>query len=187
MPDDGAEAYPLLSDRRNIVFIADEAHRSQYGLEARKPQNGRNQLWVCQVCPRCAAQCLVHRLHGNACETTDANTRLIFGDYIDIYDIQRAVDDGATVPIYYEARLARIKLHEDQRPVIDPTFEEITEGEEDTVKERLKSKWARLEAMVRAEDRLAQVAQDIVTHFESRLSALDGKGMIVCMSRQDRR
>ena len=108
----------------------------------------------------------------------------MFGDYIDVYDIQRAVDDQATVPIYYEARLARLKLREEQRPQIDPTFEEVTEGEEDFVKEKLKTKWSQLEAMVGTEERLEQVAADIVAHFEDRLEVLDGKAMIVCMSRR---
>jgi type I restriction enzyme R subunit len=184
MPDDGAKAYPLLSDRRNIVFIADEAHRSQYGLEARTSRAGEISYGFAKYVRDALPNASFIGFTGTPVETTDANTRLIFGDYIDIYDIQRAVDDGATVPIYYEARLARIQLREDQRPVIDPAFEEITEGEEDTIKERLKSKWAQLEAMVGAEDRLAQVARDIVTHFETRLGALDGKGMIVCMSRR---
>ena len=184
MPDDGVSAYPLLSDRRNIVFIADEAHRSQYGLEARTSKTGEISYGFAKYVRDALPNASFIGFTGTPVETTDANTRMIFGDYIDIYDIQRAVDDGATVPIYYEARLARIKLRDDQRPVIDSTFEEITEGEEDTVKERLKTKWAQLEAMVGAEDRLAQVAQDIITHFEARLSVLDGKGMIVCMSRR---
>lgn len=183
MPDDGA-AYPLLSDRYNIVFIADEAHRSQYGLEARTSKSGEISYGFAKYVRDALPNASFIGFTGTPVETTDANTRQVFGDYIDVYDIQRAVNDGATVPIYYEARLARIQLREDQRPVIDPTFEEITEGEEDTVKEQLKTKWAQLEALVGAEERLAQVAQDIVTHFESRLEALDGKGMIVCMSRR---
>ncbi len=121
---------------------------------------------------------------GTPVEKTDANTRQVFGDYIDVYDIQRAVNDGATVPIYYEARLARLQLREEQRDLIDPSFEEVTEGEEETVKEKLKTKWSQLEAMVGTESRLAQVAEDIVQHFEQRLEVLDGKAMIVCMSRR---
>jgi len=184
MPDDGVNTYPLLSDRRNIVFIADEAHRSQYGFEAKTSKTGEISYGFAKYVRDALPNASFIGFTGTPVETVDTNTRMIFGDYIDIYDIQRAVDDGATVPIYYEARLARIKLRDDQRPVIDSTFEEITEGEEDTVKERLKTKWAQLEAMVGAEDRLAQVAQDIITHFETRLEVLDGKGMIVCMSRR---
>ena len=117
-------------------------------------------------------------------ELKDANTRAVFGEHISIYDIQRAVEDGATVPIYYESRLARLSLDEGERPRIDPEFEEVTEGEEVARKEKLKTKWAQLEAVVGAEERLRLVAQDILDHFESRLEALDGKAMVVCMSRR---
>lgn len=111
-------------------------------------------------------------------------TRAVFGDYISIYDIQRAVEDKATVPIYYESRLAKLALEESERPRIDPDFEEVTEGEEVERKEKLKTKWAQLEAIVGAEKRLKLIAQDIVEHFERRLEALDGKAMVVCMSRR---
>lgn len=184
MPEGDSLAFPLLSDRRNIVFIADEAHRSQYGIKGRVAKDGSKSYGFAKYVRDALPNASFIGFTGTPVETIDANTRQIFGEYIDVYDIKRAVDDGATVPIYYEARLARIKLREDQRPVIDPTFEEITEGEEDTIKEKLKSKWAQLEAMVGTEERLAQIAQDIVTHFEARLSTLDGKGMIVCMSRR---
>jgi type I restriction enzyme R subunit len=121
---------------------------------------------------------------GTPIEQTDANTRAVFGDYISVYDIQRAVEDGATVPIYYESRLAKLALDETERPKIDPEFEEATEGEEVERKEKLKTKWAQLEAIVGAERRLALVAKDIVEHFETRLEALEGKAMIVGMSRR---
>jgi type I restriction enzyme R subunit len=121
---------------------------------------------------------------GTPIELTDRNTRAVFGDYIDVYDIQRAVEDGATVRIYYEGRLAKLDLDEDEKPKIDPEFEEVTEGEEQTTKEKLKGKWARLEAVVGAEKRTGLVAQDLVEHFERRLEAMDGKAMIVCMSRR---
>ena len=121
---------------------------------------------------------------GTPVELKDANTRAVFGDYISIYDIQRAVEDKATVPIYYESRLAKIALDERERPHIDPGFEEATEGEEVDRKEKLKTKWAQLEAVVGAERRLSLIARDIVEHFEKRLEAMDGKAMIVCMSRR---
>jgi type I restriction enzyme, R subunit len=121
---------------------------------------------------------------GTPIELQDANTRAVFGDYISVYDIQRAVQDGATVPIYYESRLAKLALDEAERPKIDPDFEEATEGEEVERKEKLKTKWAQLEAVVGAEKRLKLVAQDIIEHFEKRLEAMDGKAMIVCMSRR---
>ena len=121
---------------------------------------------------------------GTPIEKADANTRAVFGDYISIYDIQRAVADGATVPIYYESRLAKLELKESERPKIDPLFEEVTEGEEVERKEKLKTKWAQLEAVVGSEKRLELVARDLVEHFEKRLEAMDGKAMIVCMSRR---
>lgn len=121
---------------------------------------------------------------GTPIELQDANTRAVFGDYISVYDIQRAVQDGATVPIYYESRLAKLALDEEQRPKIDPDFEEATEGEEVDRKEKLKSKWAQLEAVLGSERRLVLLARDVVEHFEKRLEAIDGKGMVVCMSRR---
>jgi type I restriction enzyme, R subunit len=121
---------------------------------------------------------------GTPIEKTDANTRAVFGDYISIYDIQRAVSDGATVPIYYESRLAKLDLKASERPKIDPQFEEVTEREEVERKERLKSKWAQLEVVVGAESRLKLIGRDLIDHFEARLGAMDGKAMVVVMSRR---
>ena len=121
---------------------------------------------------------------GTPIEKEDVNTPAVFGDYIDIYDISRAVEDGATVPIYYESRLARIELDEDEKPKIDAEIAELTEDEAQTEQERLKRKWASVEALVGSEKRLALVAEDLVKHFEDRVAALDGKAMIVCMSRR---
>jgi len=121
---------------------------------------------------------------GTPIELTDRSTPAVFGDYIDIYDIQRSVEDGATVRIYYEGRLAKLALDETERPKIDPEFEEVTEGAETSVKQYYRSKWARLEALVGTEKRIELIAEDLVEHFDLRLSALDGKGMIVCMSRR---
>ena len=166
--------FPELSDRRNIVVIADEAHRSQYDFIDGYARHMRDAL------PNAS----FIGFTGTPIEGTDRNTRNVFGDYISIYDIQRAVDDGATVPIYYESRLAKIELDENEKPHVDPEFEEVTEGEEETHKEKLKSKWAQLEALVGTEKRLALVADDIITHFEERLDAMDGKAMVVCMSRR---
>ncbi|MFZ4532604.1 MAG: type I restriction endonuclease subunit R, partial [Alsobacter sp.] len=112
------------------------------------------------------------------------NTPAVFGDYIDVYDISRAVEDGATVPIYYESRLARIELDEDEKPKIDAEIEELTEDEDETDKQRLARKWANVEALVGAEKRLNLIAEDLVKHFDARHVALGGKGMIVCMSRR---
>nr|BAL56846.1 type I restriction enzyme, R subunit [uncultured Acetothermia bacterium] len=163
-----------LSDRHNIVVIADEAHRSQYDFIDGYARHMRDAL------PHASFIAFT----GTPLELADRNTRAVFGDYISIYDIQRAVEDGATVPIYYESRLAKLDLDERERPSIDPNFEEVTEGEEIERKERLKTKWAQLEAIVGAEKRLRLVAQDIVHHFEKRLEVLDGKAMVVCMSRR---
>jgi type I restriction enzyme R subunit len=163
-----------LSGRRNIVVIADEAHRSQYDFIDGYARHMRDAL------PHAS----FIGFTGTPIELADANTRAVFGDYISVYDIQRAVQDGATVPIYYESRLAKLALNEAERPKIDPEFEEATEGEEVERKEKLKTKWAQLEAVVGAEKRLELVAMDIVEHFEKRLEAMDGKAMIVCMSRR---
>src|SRR5206468_2549242 len=121
---------------------------------------------------------------GTPIEGVDHDTRAVFGDYIDVYDIARAVEDGATVPIFYESRLAKLDLRSEERPRIDEEFEEVTEAEEIERRERLKTKWAQLEAVVGTQRRLALVAEDLITHFESRLGAMDGKAMVVCMSRR---
>jgi type I restriction enzyme R subunit len=174
LPEEKGDRHPTLSERRNIVVIADEAHRSQYDFIDGFARHMRDAL------PNAS----FIGFTGTPIEKADANTRAVFGDYISIYDIQRAVEDGATVPIYYESRLAKLALDESERPRIDPDFEEATEGEELERKERLKSKWAQLEAIVGAEKRLRLIAQDIVEHFERRLEALEGKAMVVCMSRR---
>jgi type I restriction enzyme, R subunit len=173
-PEDKGDRHPTLSDRRNIVVIADEAHRSQYDFIDGYARHMRDAL------PRAS----FIGFTGTPIELQDANTRAVFGDYISVYDIQRAVQDGATVPIYYESRLAKLALVEAERPKIDPDFEEVTEGEEVERKEKLKTKWAQLEAVVGAEKRLGLVARDIVEHLEKRLEAMDGKAMVVCMSRR---
>jgi type I restriction enzyme R subunit len=174
MPEEKGDRHPVLSQRRNIVVIADEAHRSQYdfidGLARHLHDALPNASFI--------------GFTGTQVEKTDANTRAVFGDYISIYDIQRAVIDGATVPIYYESRLAKLELKPSERPKIDPEFEELTEGEEVERKERLKTKWAQLEAIVGSENRVKIIARDFVAHFEERLAAMDGKAMIVCMSRR---
>jgi len=173
-PEEKGDQYPVLSERRNIVVIADEAHRSQYDFIDGFARHMRDAL------PNASFIAFT----GTPIEKADANTRAVFGDYISIYDIQRAVEDKATVPIYYEGRLAKLELDEAERPRIDPDFEEVTEGEEIERKEKLKTKWAQIEAVVGADKRLNLVAQDIVTHFEARLETLEGKGIIVGMSRR---
>lgn len=173
LPEKG-EKMPELSPRRNIIVIADEAHRSQYDLIDGLARHMRDAL------PNAS----FIGFTGTPIEKTDANTRAVFGDYISIYDIQRAVADKATVPIYYESRISKLSLNAAELPKIDEEFEEITEGEELTKKEKLKTKWAALEALVGDPKRIALVAADMVAHFEKRLEAMDGKAMIVCMSRR---
>ena len=174
LPETKGRDYPELSDRPNIVVIADEAHRSQYGFIDGFARHMHNAL------PNAS----FIGFTGTPIERDDRSTPAVFGDYIDKYDILRAVEDGATVPIYYEGRLAKIDLREEEKPKIDPDFEEITEGKEESIKDRLKTKWAALEAMVGTDKRIALVARDLVSHFENRLSAMDGKAMVVCMSRR---
>ena len=173
-PEEKGDTHPALSQRRNIVVIADEAHRSQYDFIDGYARHMRDAL------PKASFVGFT----GTPIELKDANTRAVFGDYISIYDIQRAVEDQATVPIYYESRLAKLALDEGEKPTIDPEFEEATEGKEVERKEKLKTRWAQLEAIVGTEKRLKFVARDIVAHFEQRLEALDGKAMVVCMSRR---
>lgn len=166
--------YEQLSDRRNIVVIADEAHRSQYDFMDGFAKHMRDALPFASFIG----------FTGTPIESTDKNTQAVFGDYIDVYDIQQAVEDGATVRIFYENRLAKISLKDEEKPRVDAEFEELTESEELTDRQKLKAKWARLEAIVGNPKRIALIAQDIVNHFESRNAVLDGKAMIVCMSRR---
>lgn len=173
-PTNGEDQHPLLSERRNIVVIADEAHRSQYDFIDGFARHMREAL------PNAS----FIGFTGTPIELSDKNTRAVFGDYVSIYDIERAVKDGATVPIYYESRLARLELDETERPLLDEEFEVATEGEEVEHRERLKTKWAQLEVLVGTEKRLKLIAEDLVKHFETRLEAMEGKAMIVCMSRR---
>ena len=173
-PENGKHDYQMLSERTNIVVIADEAHRSQYDFIDGFARHMRDAL------PNAS----FIGFTGTPIELTDKNTRAVFGEYVDVYDVSQAVEDKATVPIYYEARLAKISLKEEERPKIDPEFEELTEGEEVEKKEKLKSKWARLEALVGAPKRISLIAKDLVEHFETRLSAVDGQSIVVAISRR---
>jgi type I restriction enzyme, R subunit len=171
---DAGRRFPLLSDRQNIVVIADEAHRTQYDLIDGLARNLRDAL------PNAA----FIGFTGTPIEAADRNTRAIFGEYIDIYDLSQAVEDGATVRVYYEARLAKVELPEEARAVLDTGFEDVTELAEVETREKLKTRWARVEAIVGAEKRVAEVAADIIEHWEKRRDVLAGKAMIVCMSRR---
>lgn len=173
-PEEKGDQFPCLSERRNIVVIADEAHRSQYDFIDGFARHMRDAL------PKAAFVAFT----GTPIELEDKNTRSVFGDYISIYDIQRAVEDGATVPIYYESRVAKLDLKEEEKPHLDKEFEELTEDEEVARKERLRAKWSALEAVVGTDKRLGIIAQDLIDHYERRLEAIFGKAMVVCMSRR---
>ncbi|WP_034917148.1 type I restriction endonuclease subunit R [Erwinia sp. 9145] len=171
--------------RRNVVVIADEAHRSQYGFKAKvDAKTGEISYGFAKYMRDALPNASFIGFTGTPIEEDDVNTPMVFGNYIDIYDISRAVEDGATVPIYYESRLARIELNEDEKPKIDAEVNELTEDESEADQERLKKKWSTVEALVGSEKRLALVAKDMIAHFEDRLAALDGKAMVVCMSRR---
>ena len=184
-PERGETDYPVLTDRRNVVVIADEAHRSQYGFRARvNPKTGEIAHGFAKYLRDALPNASFIGFTGTPIEQEDVNTPAVFGEYIDVYDINRGVEDGATVPIYYESRLARIELDEDEKPKLDDEVAELTEDEAQSEQEKLKRKWAKVEAVVGAEKRLSMVSKDIVEHFENRVVGMDGKAMIVCMSRR---
>ena len=184
-PEEKGDTHPTLSERSNIVVIADEAHRSQYGFQVKvDKETGEASAGFAKYIRDALPNASFVGFTGTPIELRDANTLAVFGECISIYDIQRSVEDGATVPIYYESRLAKVSLDEEERPTIDAEFEEATEGEEIDRREKLKTKWAQMEALVGSEKRLGLVAQDIVAHFEQRTEALQGKAMVVCMSRR---
>jgi len=174
MPEERGKKYPLLSERNNIIVIADEAHRSQYDFIDGFAKNIRDAL------PNAS----FIGFTGTPIEKADRSTPAVFGKYVDVYDVQQAVEDQVTVRIYYESRLAKLELKLEERPRIDQDFEEITEGEETENKEKLKSQWAKLEKVVGSSSRIRRIAKDIINHWEERLNVLDGKAMIVCMSRR---
>lgn len=184
-PETGASDYPQLTDRRNVVVIADEAHRSQYGFRAKvEAKTGAISYGFAKYLRDALPNASFIGFTGTPIEATDVNTPAIFGNYIDVYDISRAVEDGATVPIYYESRLARIELDEAEKPKIDAEIEALTEDDSQIEQERLKSKWSTVEALVGSDKRMRLVAEDLVRHFEDRIAALEGKAMVVCMSRR---
>lgn len=170
----GGEKQEKLTDRRNVIVIADEAHRSQYDFIDGFARHMRDAL----------PGATFIGFTGTPIEKTDASTTAVFGDTISVYDIQRAVEDGATVPIYYENRLVKLNLDETLKPHLDSSFEEATEAEEISSRERMKSRWAAVEAIVGTEKRIKAVAKDLVTHFEERQLGMVGKGLVVCMSRR---
>lgn len=180
------DTFPVLSDRRNIVVIADEAHRTQYGFDAKlkgKAGEERYQAGYAQHLRDALPNATFVAFTGTPVSSEDRDTRAVFGDYIHIYDMQQAKEDGATVAIYYESRLAKLKLKEEDLPKIDAEVDELAEDEEDSAQAKLKSRWAALEKIVGAAPRIASVAADIVEHFAERNAAMPGKAMVVAMSR----
>lgn len=186
-PEDGSSTHELLSDRQNIVVIADEAHRSQYGFAARTRETEHgietrygNAKYLRDALPNAS----FIGFTGTPIEREDRSTRAVFGEDIDVYDIAQAVEDGATVRIYYESRLAKVHLKAEEAAALDAEVDMITEGEESTAKEKAKAKWTQLEAIVGHRDRIASVAEDFVRHFEARQEAFEGKALFVAMSRR---
>jgi len=215
MPGEDEDTFPVLSQRRNIVVIADEAHRTQYGFEAklktRKVKDGASpavaystgdganlastadfappeytakyQAGYAQHLRDALPQATFVAFTGTPVSSTDRDTRSVFGDYIHVYDMQQAQEDGATVAIYYESRLAKLGLLESELSHLDEEVDELAEDEEESLQAKLKSRWAALEKVVGAEPRIASVAADLVVHFEERNNTQDGKAMVVAMSR----
>lgn len=192
MPEETGDVMPVLSDRSNIIVMCDEAHRSQYGFSAEVRKNKKNteadtKYGYAKYMRDAIPNASFIGFTGTPIEGTDINTPAVFGDYIDIYDMTRSVMDKTTVSIFYESRIAKIELADDEKPLIDDEYDEITENQEEIQKEQLKSKWSRLEAVVGTKKRVDLIAKDIVTHFEETQKAqtsTPGKAMIVCMSRR---
>lgn len=184
-PEMGEENFPTLTERRNVIVMADEAHRSQYGFDAKlNAETGRRRYGYAHYIRQALPNASFIGFTGTPIEAEDVNTPAIFGEYIDIYDISRAVEDGATVPLYYESRLARIELDEDEKPKIDAEIEAMLEDEALTEQEKQKAQWTTVERLVGSKKRLAQVAADLVAHLEKRVEGLPGKAIAVCMSRR---
>lgn len=189
-PEEKGDNAPVLTTRKNVIVMADEAHRSQYGFAADVVKNGSVadvKYGYAKYMRDALPNASYIGFTGTPVELTDKNTRAVFGDYIDIYDMTRAVEDGTTVRIYYESRLAKLELPEELKPHIDEEYDDITENQEEYQREKLKSKWSRLEAIVGAKERVDVIARDIVEHYEKRQAAQEstgGKGMVVCMSRR---
>jgi type I restriction enzyme R subunit len=183
-PGEDNDRNPVLTDRRNVVVVADEAHRSQYGFGETLDSEGRLKAGLAQHLRDALPGATFLGFTGTPIESTDKSTRAVFGDYVDIYDLTRAVEDGATVKIFYESRLAKVELSPEDYAELDAAADEITERVEESEAAKAKSRWSRLEAIVGAEARLDLIAGDIVAHWEKRREALFGKGMIVVMSRR---
>ncbi len=183
LPEKGEE-YPLLSNRNNIIVIADEAHRSQYSFKKTVSDEGLLREGFAAHIRKALPNASYIGFTATPIELVDRNTFQVFGDYISIYDIYQSIEDKSTVPIYYESRLAKLRLNEGTMPTIDEEFDEITEDEEEYAREKLKSKWSRVAELVGNPDRLEEIANDLVEHFENRTDVIEGKALVVCMSRK---
>ena len=193
-PGEDEDVFPVLSERHNIVVIADEAHRTQYGFEAKLKEKAASvgeatgkyvyQVGYAQHLRDALPNATFVAFTGTPVSSEDRDTRAVFGDYIHIYDMQQAKEDGATVAIYYESRLAKLSLKADELPHIDDEVDELAEDEEESQQSKLKTRWAALEKVVGAEPRIARVAADLVAHFEERKQTQSGKAMVVAMSRE---
>lgn len=183
-PEEGKDSNPVLTDRRNVVVVADEAHRSQYGFSSKLDSSGRIKSGLAKHMRDALPNATFLGFTGTPIETGDRSTRAVFGDYVDVYDLTQAVEDGATVKIFYESRLAKIKVDDESLENMDTKIEEVGEEGQQESSEKAKTKWSRLEALVGADARLDAVAADIVQHWEKRRSAMFGKAMIVTMSRR---
>jgi len=182
-PEEGE--MPVLTDRRNVIIIADEAHRSQYGLEAKADsKTGEVKYGYAKYLRDALPNASFIGFTGTPIDLEDRSTTAVFGHTIDTYDMTRAVEDEATVKIYYENRIIKLEADEEELKAIDEEFDELTEGQEDIEKEKNKGKWSRLEAIVGSPNRVKKLAEDIVTHYEEKTKAIDGKAMVVCMSRK---
>lgn len=182
-PDAGG-VFPEITDRSNVIVMVDEAHRTQYGFDAKMTKDGGIKYGLAYQLRQALPNAVYLAFTGTPIDLVGANTRDVFGEYIDVYDIAQAVEDGATVPIYYEARVAKIELNEDIAGKIDEEFYEATEELEENETDAVAKKWSQVEALVGADKRLDAIVADILQHFEARLQAIEGKAMIVCMSRR---
>ncbi|MGR3628801.1 MAG: type I restriction endonuclease subunit R [Sulfitobacter sp.] len=176
--------FPQITDRSNVIVMVDEAHRTQYGFDAKLTKDGDVRYGLAYQLRKALPNAVYVAFTGTPIDLVGANTRGVFGDYIDVYDIAQAVEDGATVPIYYEARVAKIELDEELAEHLDDEFDEATEGMEEDEASAIARKWSQVEALVGADKRLDKVVEDILQHFDARGAAIDGKAMIVCMSRR---
>ena len=185
--DKGEEIFPILTDRHNVIVICDEAHRTQYGFKGHvDKKTGKIKYGLAKSMRNALPNATFVAFTGTPISKYDRDTQAVFGNYVSVYDIQQAVEDGATVPIYYESRLAKISLKKNEVPIIDEKVEEIFDDsvDDDREKEKAKSRWAQLEAVVGAEPRIKQITEDLIEHFDIRTKTQKGKAMIVCMSRE---